>query len=72
MNTTIEELKETYPLCCEHNTALFEEVCQHVLIMEEVCEKINVPLEEVVEFFYNGKIKLNFIEEQEKELRKNG
>lgn len=58
-----------YPLCRKYNPELYEEVVMHNMIMEEVAKKMNVPLEELVEFFYKGKIKLELINEQEEVLK---
>lgn len=67
-----KEIEEAFPLCMEHNPDLFNNVCYHLLIISEVAEKINIPLEEMLEFFYNGKIKLDILKEQEEVLRRHG
>lgn len=66
------DIEEKFPMCKEHNPALFEEVAHSLLIMCEVSEKMNVPMEEMMEFFYKGKLKLDLIKEQEEELEKYG
>lgn len=66
----MKDLQEMFPLCQEHNPELFEEVHHHVMVMEEVSNKMSIPLEELIEFFYKGKLKLECIQEQEEVLRK--
>ena len=66
----MKDLQEMFPLCQEHNPELFEEVRHHVMVMEEVSNKMSIPLEELIEFFYKGKLKLECIQEQEEVLRK--
>lgn len=68
MKDVIEDLEKSFPLCKECNPALYEEVCQHMLIMMEVSKRMGVPLEELLEFFYKGKLKLEVIKEQEEVL----
>lgn len=68
MKGVIEGLEKEFPLCKECNPALYEEVCQHMLIMREVSNRMGVPLEELIEFFYKGKLKLDVIKEQEEVL----
>lgn len=63
------EIEEAFPLCRTHNKELFDEVAQHILIMSEVSKKVKVPIEELVEFFYRGKLKMDLIREQEEVLK---
>ena len=72
VNETTESLKELYPCCYESNKGLFDEVAHHILIMQEVSCKMGVPLEELIEFFYKGKLKLDCINEQEEVLKQYG
>lgn len=65
------KLASQYPLCKKSNPELFYDVCQYSLIIYDVAERVQVPMEELIEFFYKGKIKLDLIKEQEEVLRKN-
>lgn len=68
----MENMVQDFPLCQEYNVELFCEVSHHMLIMQNAADKLEVPLEELIEFFYKGKIKLDTIREQEEVLRKHG
>ena len=65
----VEGLGQTYPLICKENKELFDDVCHHVIVMQDASEKLGVPFEEVMEFFYKGKIKLDLIKRKENELK---
>lgn len=67
-----EKLDDYFPLCKQYNSDLFNEVQHCYLIMTEVSNKMNVPLEEMLEFFYKGKLKLELIKEQEEVLQNYG
>lgn len=57
-----------FPYCEEYNNELYTDVMQHVKIMESTAEKVGIPLEELINFFYKGKMKLDLIKEQEEVL----
>lgn len=65
----LENLEKVFPLCREHNPELFEEVSQSILIMTEVSGRLKIPLCELIEFFYKGKLKIELIKEQEEALK---
>ena len=65
----IERLKIQYPMCAEHNKVLFNEMVHHSLIMENAAESLGVPVSELIDFFYKGKLKLELIKEQEEVLQ---
>lgn len=70
MKEVEKDLAKIFPCCKECNPELYEEVCQHVLIMTEVSKRISIPLDELIEFFYKGKLKLEVIKEQEEVLNR--
>lgn len=61
--------EQRFPLCRIHNPELYDEVASHIMIMDEVAKKMNVPVEELMEFFYKGKLKLDLINKQEEVLK---
>lgn len=68
----IDDLKNNFPLCREYCKELFDDVCYHILIQNEMQKKFDVPLEEFCEFLCKGKIKFEFLKKKEEELRTNG
>lgn len=64
-------LEEKYPLCHRENRAMFDDMLHHVVIMEDAASKLNVPVEELMDFFCSGREKINSIKECEESLRKN-
>lgn len=67
-----KQLSEKYPLSKKNNPELFYDICQHALILCDVAERVQVPMEELIEFFYKGKLKFDLINEQEEVLREYG
>lgn len=60
-------MKERFPMVKKYDTVLFEDYMHHQLVMEQIAKKMCVPLEELMYFFYKGKIKRDLIEREEKE-----
>lgn len=66
----MEELEEAFPLCKNHNEELYRDVLHHYKVMLEVSTRMNIPVEELMDFFYKGKLKMEFIKEQEEVLKR--
>lgn len=65
----MKEFEKLFPLCKEYNPELYNETLHHFLVMREVSEKISIPLDELIQFFYKGKLRLDVIKEQEEVLK---
>ena len=65
----MKDLESLFPNCREHQTALYQEVEHQYMVMEEVSRKMSIPVEELIEFFYKGKLKLEALKEQEEVLK---
>lgn len=62
-----------YPNVKKYDKELFYDYCHHRLVMEQISKKMNVPIDELMDFFYKGKIKSDLIEREEKEyVRQSG
>ena len=62
-----ETMREEFPNVKEYDTRLYESYLHHRMIMEEIAENIAIPLEELIDFFYKGKIQKDLIEREEME-----
>lgn len=60
-------MKEEYPMVEKYDEVLFEDYMHHRLVMEQIAKKMSVPVEELMDFFYKGKIKKDLIEREERE-----
>lgn len=58
-------LMEKYPHVKEVNPGLFDDYLHHYMVMEQVSDKIAIPLDELMCFFYKGKIKQDLMEREE-------
>lgn len=67
MKSTRESLEKKYPMVKKYDSCLFEDYLHHLMIMLQVSERIDIPLEELMSFFYKGKIKLDLLEREEEE-----
>ena len=67
MNKIEQIMSEEFPNVKEYDTRLFESYLHHRMVMEEIADNIAVPLEELIDFFYKGKIQKDLIEREEKE-----
>ena len=67
MNKIEQTMSEEFPNVKEYDTRLFESYLHHRMVMEEIADNIAVPLEELIDFFYKGKIQKDLIEREEKE-----
>ena len=56
MNKIEQTMSEEFPNVKEYDTRLFESYLHHRMVMEEIADNIAVPLEELIDFFYKGKI----------------
>ena len=65
----MDDFEKLFPLCKEYNPKLYEEALHHFLVMKGVSEKIGIPLEELVDFFYKGKLRFEVIKQQEEVLQ---
>ena len=65
----MKEFEEKFPLCKTNNKELYDSVLHHYLVMKSVSRRIKVPLEELMDFFYRGKLQLEVIKEQEEVLK---
>ena len=60
-------MSEEFPNVKQYDAVLYESYLHHRLIMEEIADKMAIPLEELIDFFYKGKIQKDLIEREEKE-----
>ena len=60
-------MSEEFPNVKEHDIRLYESYLHHRMIMEEIADDIAIPMEELIDFFYKGKIQKDLIEREEKE-----
>ncbi len=65
----MKDFEQLYPLCKELSPELYQRTLHHYLVMKGVSESIDIPFEELVEFFYIGKSRLDVIKEQEEVLK---
>ena len=68
----MKDFEELFPLCKKHNRKLYDETLHHYLVMQGVSEKIGVPVEELIEFCYKCKLRLELIQNQEEVLKEYG
>lgn len=60
-----KRMTEEFPNVKKYDKCLFEDYMHHLLIMEQVSKKIEIPLDELIDFFYKGKIKKDLIQREE-------
>lgn len=68
----MEDFEKLFPLCKEYNRKLYDETLHHYLVVQGVSEKIGVPIEELIEFCYKCKLRLELIQDQEEVLKEYG
>ena len=68
----MKDFEKLFPLCKEHNRKLYDETLHHYLVIQGVSEKIGVPIEELIEFCYKCKLRLELIQDQEEVLKEYG
>ncbi len=67
MQTTRELLEKRYPMVSSFDAALLDDmVCQELLI-KQISSRIEIPSEELIDFFYKAKIRMDLIERKENE-----
>lgn len=60
-------MRKEFPMVEKYDEVLFEDYMHHRLVMEQIAKKMSVPIEELIDFFYKGKIKRDLIEREERE-----
>lgn len=67
MKSIRESLEQKYPMVKKYDCCLFEDYLHHLMIMQQVSERIEIPMDELMTFFYKGKIKQDLVEREEEE-----
>ena len=68
----MKDFEKLFPLCKKYNRKLYDETLHHYLVIQGVSDKMGVPIEELIEFCYKCKLRLELIQNQEEVLKEYG